>query len=67
MPFLFRDSAQMDCVLDNHLTKVTADLLAKRGVQMLGWNYVDSALNFKPDDIPRTEVKCAVTAESRRR
>ncbi len=40
LPFLFKDSAQIDCVLDNHMTKPTADLLEKKGVVLLGWSEV---------------------------
>ena len=29
MPFLFKDVAEQDCVYDNHLTKITTELLAK--------------------------------------
>jgi TRAP-type C4-dicarboxylate transport system substrate-binding protein len=40
LPFLFKDSAEQDCVLDKHLTKMTADLFAKKGVQFLDWTHV---------------------------
>jgi TRAP-type transport system periplasmic protein len=40
MPFLFKDSAQIDCVLDNHMTTPTAELMAKKGVHFLGWSEV---------------------------
>lgn len=40
LPFLFASQKQQDCVLDGHLTKITADLFARKGVQFLGWNHV---------------------------
>ncbi len=40
MPFYFRTTAELDCVLDNHMTKMVTDLFAKRGVQFLGWGEV---------------------------
>jgi TRAP-type C4-dicarboxylate transport system substrate-binding protein len=40
LPFLFKDTAEQDCVLDKHLTKMTADLFAKKGLQFLDWNHV---------------------------
>lgn len=40
LPFLFASQKQQDCVLDNHLTKVTTDLFARKGAQFLGWTQV---------------------------
>jgi TRAP-type C4-dicarboxylate transport system substrate-binding protein len=40
LPFLFVSQKQQDCVLDNHLTKMTADLFARKGVFFLGWSQV---------------------------
>jgi TRAP-type transport system periplasmic protein len=40
MPFYFKNNEELDCVLDNHLTKPIADLYAKKGVQFLGWTEV---------------------------
>jgi TRAP-type transport system periplasmic protein len=40
MPFLFKDTTEQDCVYDNHLTKITTELLAKKGVQFLSWSHV---------------------------
>lgn len=40
MPFLFKNTAEQDCVYDNHLTKLTTELLAKKGVQFLSWSHV---------------------------
>ena len=42
MPFYFRNAAEVDCVLDNHLTKTVSDAFAKKGVQFLGWQSVGS-------------------------
>ena len=35
IPFLFKDQKEQDCVIDNHLTKVTQDLFLKKGVVMI--------------------------------
>jgi len=43
MPFYFKDIAEQDCVLDNHMTKPVADLLAKKSVKFLGWTEVGTA------------------------
>jgi TRAP-type transport system periplasmic protein len=40
MPFYFKNNAELDCVLDNHLTKPISELFAKKGVQFLGWTEV---------------------------
>ena len=37
MPFYFKNTAELDCVLDNHLTRLVTDLYAKKGVQFLSW------------------------------
>ena len=37
MPFYFRTTAELDCVLDNHVAKPLAELFAKKGVQFLGF------------------------------
>ena len=42
MPFYFRNAAEVDCVLDNHMTKIVADGFAKKGVHFLGWTSVGS-------------------------
>lgn len=42
MPFYFRNVAEQDCVLDNHLTKMVTDLYARKGVQFMGWTEVGS-------------------------
>jgi TRAP-type C4-dicarboxylate transport system substrate-binding protein len=40
LPFFFKDIAEQDCALDNHLTKPVHDALAKKGVKFLGWTEV---------------------------
>ena len=40
MPFYFKNADELDCVLDNHLSKTVTDLFARRGVQFLGWTEV---------------------------
>ena len=40
MPFYFRNTAEFDCVLDNHMAKPVAEAFAKKGVQFLGWTEV---------------------------
>lgn len=42
MPFYFRSPAELDCVLDNHMTKPVTDAFAKKGVHFLGWAEVGS-------------------------
>ena len=42
MPFYFRNTAELDCVLDNHMTKAVGDLFDKKGVKFLGWTEVGS-------------------------
>jgi TRAP-type transport system periplasmic protein len=40
MPFYFKNTAELDCVLDNHMTTQVADLYGKKNVQFLGWTEV---------------------------
>lgn len=40
LPFFFKDVAEQDCTLDNHMTKMVSDALAKKGVAFLGWTEV---------------------------
>jgi TRAP-type C4-dicarboxylate transport system substrate-binding protein len=40
LPFFFKDVAEQDCALDNHMTKMVHDALAKKGVKFLGWTEV---------------------------
>lgn len=42
MPFYFRSTAELDCVLDNHMTKLVGELYDKKGVKFLGWTEVGS-------------------------
>ena len=42
MPFYFRNTAEADCVIDNHMTKIVTDGFAKKGVQFIGWTSVGS-------------------------
>jgi TRAP-type C4-dicarboxylate transport system substrate-binding protein len=42
MPFYFRNAAEADCVIDNHMTPVVTDAFAKKGVHFIGWNSVGS-------------------------
>ena len=42
MPFYFRNTAETDCVIDNHVTKIVTDAFAKKGVQFVGWTSVGS-------------------------
>lgn len=40
MPFFFKSNAELDCVLDTSMTKLVAELFAKKGVQFMGWSEV---------------------------
>jgi len=40
LPFYFASIAEQDCVIDEHLSKPVAALLAKKGIQFLGWTEV---------------------------
>ena len=42
MPFYFRNTAELDCVLDNHMSKLVTDLFDKKGIKFLGWTEVGS-------------------------
>jgi TRAP-type transport system periplasmic protein len=42
MPFYFRNSVEVDCVLDNHMSKAVSEAFARKGVQFLGWQSVGS-------------------------
>ena len=42
MPFYFRNAAEADCVIDNHMTKIVTDAFSKKGVQFLSWSSVGS-------------------------
>lgn len=43
IPFLFKNLAEQDCVIDNHMTQPISVGLAKRGVKFLGWTEVGTA------------------------
>ena len=43
IPFLFKDQKEQDCVLDNHLTKLTQGMFEKKGVVMISWSEVGVA------------------------
>lgn len=40
LPFFFDSQAQRDCVLDNHLQKHTAEVLAKKNLVFISWGEV---------------------------
>jgi TRAP-type C4-dicarboxylate transport system substrate-binding protein len=40
LPFFFKDVAEQDCTIDNHISKMVSDALAKKGVKFLGWTEV---------------------------
>jgi len=42
LPFFFASQPQRDCVLDNHVQKVTVDALAKKGLVFVNWGEVGS-------------------------
>ena len=46
MPGYFRDVQEQDCVLDNHMVKVTTELFDKKGVRFLGWTEVGAVELF---------------------
>jgi TRAP-type C4-dicarboxylate transport system substrate-binding protein len=43
IPFLFKDQKEQDCVVDNHLTKLTSELFLKKGVVFTSWSEVGVA------------------------
>jgi TRAP-type transport system periplasmic protein len=43
LPFYFKDIAEQDCTIDNHVNKLVDDALAKKGVKFLGWTEVGTA------------------------
>lgn len=44
IPFLFKDNAEQDCVIDKAMTKPISDGLAKKGVKFLGWTEVGTSI-----------------------
>ena len=67
MPFLFKDVAEQDCVYDKHLTKITTELLAKKGVQFLSWSHVGVSHVIgkkpiiKPEDLSGMKARASPT------
>lgn len=67
IPFLFASQKQQDCVLDQHMGKITADMLEKKGVVMLSWSEVGvSGIIGKkpfvsPDDLKGLKARSAPT------
>ena len=55
LPFYFKNIAELDCVLDEHLTRMTSDLFARKGVQFLGWSEVGTIdlIGKKPYLVPK--------------
>ena len=54
LPFYFKDTAEQDCTLDNHMTKPVSEALAKKGVKFQGWTEVGTAdlVGKKPFVLP---------------
>ena len=54
VPFLFKDLAEQDCVIDKSMTGPIAEQLAKKGVKFLGWTEVGTAdiVGKKPYVLP---------------
>ena len=46
MPGYFRDLQEQDCVMDNHLVKLTTELFDKKGVKFIGWTEVGAVELF---------------------
>jgi TRAP-type transport system periplasmic protein len=67
MPFLFKSSAEQDCVFDNHLTKIATDLFARKGVQFIGWSHVGETNIIgkkpflKPEDLKGLKARAQPT------
>src|SRR5262245_35880245 len=65
IPFLFKDQKEQDCVYDKHLTKLTQDMFAKKGVVMIGWSEVGVAdiigkkAFASPDDLKGLKARSA--------
>ena len=58
VPFLFKNAAEQDCVLDNHISNLARGMLAQRGVVFLGWSHVGATdiIGKKAYPLP-TDVK----------
>lgn len=67
MPFLFKNIEEQDCVFDNHLTKITTELLGRKGVQFLSWshvgvsNIIGKKPHVKPDDLKGLKARASPT------
>ena len=67
IPFLFKDQKEQDCVYDNHLTKITADLFLKKGVVFISWSEVGVAdiigkkPYLSPDDLKGLKARAQPT------
>ncbi len=65
IPFLFKDQKEQDCVLDNHLTKITSDMFLKKGVVMISWSEVGvvdiigKKAYVSPDDLKGLRARSA--------
>ncbi len=65
IPFLFKDQKEQDCVVDNHLTKLTQELFLKKGVVMISWSEVGVAdiigkkPYISPDDLKGLKARSA--------
>ena len=66
LPFYFKDNAEQDCTLDNHMTKPVHDALAKKGVKFLGWTEVGTAdmIGKKPFVSPKDVAGLKAAAAS---
>lgn len=67
MPFLFKSQTQQDCVFDKHVTKITTDLFAKKGVVFVGWTHVGETSIVgkkpivKPEDLKGLKARAQPT------
>jgi len=65
IPFLFKNQAEQDCVVDKHLTKLTQDMFLKKGVVMVSWSEVGVAdiigkkPYLTPDDLKGLKARSA--------
>jgi len=65
IPFLFKEQKEQDCVLDNHLTKITSDMFLKKGVVMISWSEVGvvdiigKKAYVSPDDLKGLRARSA--------
>ena len=66
LPFFFKDVAEQDCTLDNHMSKPVADALAKKNVKFLGWTEVGTGdiIGKKPFVSPKDVAGLKAAAAS---